>query len=105
MRRLRHLVFVAALVFDYVSLRAEVRCAAVFGDHMVLQRDRPVPLWGTAAAVPKPGVEVVSAVNTRLPSSVAVTLSTVNPASVLALNVNGTLTAVEPFNGIGVAIG
>ena len=31
------------------GLRADVRCAAVFGDHMVLQRGQTVPIWGTAA--------------------------------------------------------
>jgi len=30
--------------------RAEVRLPKVFGDHMVLQQGRPVPVWGTAAA-------------------------------------------------------
>jgi sialate O-acetylesterase len=30
-------------------VRAEVRAACVFGSHMVLQRERPVPVWGTAA--------------------------------------------------------
>jgi sialate O-acetylesterase len=36
------------------TARAEVALAAVFGDHMVLQRDMPVPVWGTAA----PGAKV-----------------------------------------------
>ncbi len=31
------------------SLEAEVRCAKIFGDHMVLQRELPVPVWGEAA--------------------------------------------------------
>lgn len=30
-------------------LAAEVRCARIFGDHMVLQRELPVPVWGEAA--------------------------------------------------------
>ena len=30
------------------SVRAEVRLAKVFGDHMVLQRDVPIPVWGWA---------------------------------------------------------
>ncbi|MBE2284001.1 MAG: sialate O-acetylesterase [Prosthecobacter sp.] len=30
--------------------RAEVRLAEIFNDHMVLQRDRPVPVWGWAEA-------------------------------------------------------
>ena len=28
------------------ALRAEVHCPAIFSDHMVLQRDRVVPVWG-----------------------------------------------------------
>ena len=31
-------------------LQAEVNCPPVFGPHMVLQRDKPIPVWGTAAA-------------------------------------------------------
>jgi sialate O-acetylesterase len=34
---------------------AEVKLAGVFADHMVLQRDRPVPVWGWA----EPGTEIV----------------------------------------------
>ena len=36
------------------SSMAETKPAPVFGDHMVLQRDMPVPVWGSAA----PGEEV-----------------------------------------------
>lgn len=36
------------------SALAEVKLANLFNDHMVLQRDMPVPVWGTAA----PGEEV-----------------------------------------------
>jgi len=31
------------------TLHAEIRCPPLFGEHMVLQRDRPVPVWGDAA--------------------------------------------------------
>ncbi|BET68893.1 hypothetical protein ASA1KI_38110 [Opitutales bacterium ASA1] len=41
------LVFVASVSF---TLRGAPVCPAVFSDHMVLQRDRPVPVWGTAEA-------------------------------------------------------
>ncbi|MBI2510403.1 MAG: sialate O-acetylesterase [Opitutae bacterium] len=42
--------FSLGLVALFVSaLHAEVRCAKLFTDHMVLQRERPVPIWGTAA--------------------------------------------------------
>jgi len=29
-------------------LRADVKPAALFGDHMILQQDMPVPVWGWA---------------------------------------------------------
>jgi sialate O-acetylesterase len=32
------------------ALRADVACPPIFGDHMVLQRDQPVVIWGSAAA-------------------------------------------------------
>lgn len=44
------------LAASFVSaLRADVRCAWLFTDHMVLQRERPAPVWGTAA----PGEKIV----------------------------------------------
>lgn len=30
------------------ALQAEITLSALFGDHVVLQRDAPVPVWGTA---------------------------------------------------------
>ncbi len=42
----------AAAVFALCAIRgvrADVRLPAVFGDHMVLQRELPVPVWGWAA--------------------------------------------------------
>ena len=42
------------LMFAVVGLPGtvlgEVKLAGVFGDHMVLQRGRDVPVWGTASA-------------------------------------------------------
>ena len=37
--------------------RADVRCPSVFGDHMVFQRGRPVPIWGEGAPGEKITVE------------------------------------------------
>jgi sialate O-acetylesterase len=42
------LVPLAILAFA-LPLRAEVKLPTVFSDHMVLQREMPVPVWGTAA--------------------------------------------------------
>ncbi len=47
-------VLLAELLLFAGATRAEVKPAAVFSDHMVLQRDCPVPVWGTA----KPGAIV-----------------------------------------------
>ncbi len=37
------------LAMAAAPLAAEVRCTGLFGDHMVLQRNRAVPVWGDAA--------------------------------------------------------
>ncbi len=37
-------------VFCCPPVEARIKPASVFGDHMVLQRDRTVPIWGTASA-------------------------------------------------------
>ncbi len=39
----------AAVLLACGPVLADVKPAGVFGDHMVLQRERPVPVWGTAA--------------------------------------------------------
>ncbi|MFA6546094.1 MAG: sialate O-acetylesterase [Limisphaerales bacterium] len=48
------LVTPAILLCLAAAARAEVKLPAIFGDHMVLQREASVPVWGTAA----PGEEV-----------------------------------------------
>jgi sialate O-acetylesterase len=49
-------LFVANLLFP-AAARADVKLPAFFSDHMVLQRDIPAPVWGTAA----PGEKVAVA--------------------------------------------
>ena len=42
-------VFLLLFAFTSIaSVRADVRLPAIFGDHMVLQRDQSVPVWGWA---------------------------------------------------------
>ena len=36
------------LLFLAATAAADVKLPGVFGDHMVLQREIPVPVWGTA---------------------------------------------------------
>ena len=52
MKHLSPLLLLAG--FLALSARADVKLPAIFGDHMVLQRDTAVPFWGTAA----PGEEI-----------------------------------------------
>ena len=47
MKRIRSVVILAAVLCASVAL-AEVRMPALFSDHMVLQRDIKVPVWGWA---------------------------------------------------------
>src|SRR5262245_33689519 len=43
-----------AFLFAMPGVRADVRLPSVIGSHMVLQRDKPLPIWGKA----DPGEEV-----------------------------------------------
>ena len=63
---LRILALASSLGISTVAL-AEVSLPAVFSDHMVLQRDLPVPVWGTA----NPGESVTVRFADRMASTVA----------------------------------
>ena len=54
MFRSRVLLAVFATLTGFTAARADVKMPAIFGDHMVLQRDMPLKVWGWAA----PGEEV-----------------------------------------------
>jgi sialate O-acetylesterase len=58
-RRLSLALWLACLLWLLPPARAEVRLPEVLGDNMVLQRERPAPIWGTA----KPGEGVAVTVN------------------------------------------
>ncbi len=49
MKRAAQFYLLAGALLFTKTLCAAVRLAGVFGDHMVLQRGLPVPVWGTAA--------------------------------------------------------
>ena len=44
----RNLITVLVLSLAASMARADVTLPAVLGSHMVLQRDRPIPIWGKA---------------------------------------------------------
>jgi|TARA_B110000438_G_scaffold100735_1_gene99626 hypothetical protein len=46
---------VAIILLAALTTQAEVQLSGVFGDHMVLQRERPVPVYGTAVGAAVPG--------------------------------------------------
>jgi sialate O-acetylesterase len=55
------------LVGGTIPIWADVKLPAIFGDHMVLQQDGKIPVWGTAA----PGEEVKVTVGTNSASATA----------------------------------
>ncbi len=59
-------LFVSLALFASFAASAELTVADVFGDHMVLQRDQKLPVWGTAA----PGETVSVTVANRTASAV-----------------------------------
>jgi len=63
----RYSVLLCLIAGGVVPSRAEVTLPAVLSSHMVLQRDRPVPIWGKAA----PGEEVTVAFNGQTVKAVA----------------------------------
>ncbi|WP_165073231.1 sialate O-acetylesterase [Paludisphaera rhizosphaerae] len=54
MFRMRVLLAAVATTAAFTTAQADVKMPAIFGDHMVLQRDMPLNVWGWAA----PGEEV-----------------------------------------------
>jgi len=65
--RVRFLVVVIAVVFLTTSVHAEVKLAAIFSNHAVLQRDQPLPVWGWA----DPGEPVSVSFGNQLATTVA----------------------------------
>ncbi|MEX2139826.1 MAG: sialate O-acetylesterase [Pirellulales bacterium] len=58
LRRLRVVLMAACALVGSAQALAEVKPNALFTDHMVLQRDKPVKVWGTAAADEKVSVRI-----------------------------------------------
>src|SRR5690349_21511169 len=58
-KKLKGLVWATAfiLMWEYIGL-AEVRLPRVFGSHMVLQREKPIVIWGWADANEKITVSI-----------------------------------------------
>lgn len=95
-RRLAALVLLLALAV--APLAAAVECAKLFGDHMVLQRDRPVPIWGRAEQGESVTVEFAGQARTVAADAAGRWRVTLDPlpasAESRALTVRGTNTLV-----------
>ena len=50
MKRATSALVTLLLAFQSTAVFADVKLPPVISDHMVLQRDAAVPIWGTAAA-------------------------------------------------------
>lgn len=46
----KHYLFLLILLISSIAINAQVSVAKIFSDNMVLQRDSPIPVWGTAKA-------------------------------------------------------
>ena len=68
MNRLTSLTLITVLLLALPAAlhAAELKLAAVFSDHMVLQRDQPVPVWGWANAGEKVTVELAGQTKTAI---------------------------------------
>lgn len=65
MSALRLLAFICLLFYCCGAVWGAPSPASIFGDHMVLQRDRPIPIWGTA----KPKETITVSLNTGVRTS------------------------------------
>jgi sialate O-acetylesterase len=59
MNKIIRIVFIASLFFSVCSTQAIVKPVNLFSDQMVLQRGKPLPVWGTA----QPGEKVIVRLN------------------------------------------
>src|SRR5690606_24271939 len=51
---MRRTLYILILLFSSTTLLAQVKLPQIFGDHMVLQRDQPIAIWGRSS----PGEQV-----------------------------------------------
>ena len=68
LRTLRYLLMLSCLLMGVVSVNAKVSISPIFSDHMVLQRDMKIPVWGWGEPGDNVGIkfmgqEVISDVN------------------------------------------
>jgi len=45
---MKHLIFFALIYCSSVALNAQIKLPSLFSDHMVIQRDKPIKIWGQA---------------------------------------------------------
>ena len=77
MKRVLGLSLLLFICSAQTRLHAEVKLAGVFSDHMVLQQDQKVPIWGTAEA----GAPVTALLMAKMPYAVKRRTAAVNQRS------------------------
>jgi sialate O-acetylesterase len=87
--------FFAAVLLSSGGAVAAVKPAAIFADHMVLQRDRPVCVWGTADAGEAVTIEFAKQIKTAVADAKGCWLATLDPLPASAEPRELTVSAVK----------
>lgn len=104
MRLIKCSVFLILFSFYAENLLANIKLASPFGDYMVLQRNKTVPVWGTAA----PGEKVTITFNKQVNSVVAgsegkwsISLNKLKAGGPFTMNIagNNTITLQDVYIG------
>ena len=74
---MRSLIRISCCLFAALGARADVSLAPLFADHAVLQRDKPVPVWGRAEAGEKVAVHFGGQTRTTTTGSEVIVTQTV----------------------------
>ena len=93
----RSLLSIGALILMECSCRADVTLPAIFSDHMVLQRQAPVPVWGWADPDEKVTVAIAGQTQTTTADDAGqwrLKLDNLSPDGPLTLTVAGHNTIV-----------
>ena len=104
MKHLTFLLTLLAVSAGALSVRADVRLAAPFSDNMVLQRDKPVPVWGSAATGERVTIAIAGQSKTAVADSQGRWMVRLNPLHV-AMNLSLVATGKNTVVLSDVAVG
>ena len=87
---------ILAVMLLTASARAEVRLANIFGDHMVLQCDKPISVWGFADVGEKVTVEIVRGKGAAQTRTARTTLATADAKGVWSVELRAMKASFVP---------